>query len=124
MIHRIRPSNLINRIGDGRSLVRDVRLSDVVILDSIKNCECAIGIIYDTRYADVPYISCIGKGNTAKRIYKIGNLRNTNMKEDPGLVTRIIESASCVVGCPISTSLYKPIAKVLASVYAKEIKKL
>ena len=124
MINRIRSSNLISRIGDGRSLVRDVRLSDIVLLDSLKNCECAIGIIYDTRYDSVPFISCIGRGHIAKRICKIGNMRNTNMKEDPKLVTRMLESPSCVVGCPIPTSLYQPVAKVLASVYAKEIKKL
>ena len=124
MINRIRSSNLIFRIGDDRSLVRDVRLSDIVILDSMKKCECAIGIIYDTRYNSVPFISCIGKGNIAKRIYRIGNMRNINMKEDPNLVTRMLESAGCVVGCPIPASLYQPVAKVLASVYAQEIKKL
>ena len=120
MINSVRAWNFIEVVGDGSSLVRDVRFSDVVICDSMTHCHCAVGLAYDVGQSAKPFVTCGSTGKDATRIVKIGKMKNVYFYEDGALARNLLRY--CKVGESIPPMAYQPVAKVLAETYAKELK--
>lgn len=87
--------------------------SEVVICDSVDDCTCAVEITYDHETDIVPYITCMGEGNTAKLIMGKLEKKSVIAYQNREIAQGII--AECNVGDPVSEKIYHIVAELLAS---------